>query len=481
LVLVERQADALCRKEYTTQAPLPWTKEFRRVVEAMNRMTGKVKEMFEEQVAQAEELRKRAYCDPLTGLGNRRYFESQILARLAQDNGCTQGFALLFRVHGLDKLNIQKGFLSGDELLKGVALLLQESAAQYTNSVLAHLTGGDFGIFVPDASPWDAELIATGLMGRVKKFATEQIAATENIGHAGVATYESETTLARLLSEADLSLGAAMRKGPNCWDIRAITKEAEELPLGKQQWKDILVKALQESRIRLFAQPVVDNSGSGRILHMEIFSKIVLDDGNLLHASIFMPLAERLKLVSTIDRIVIEKLMKIDRNQLGADRIAVNISPSSLLDEGFSKQILSFLGSLSSGVPRIIFEFPEFAALQELALIEKFGAAVRERGHAIGLDHYGQSFSKLGYLQSLRPDYVKIDSAYTGELNDKENDSRFYIRSLCSVAHSIDIAVIAEGVETEQQTQILRELNLDGVQGFFIGRPQPISTSAEGA
>ena len=89
LVAVERQADALCRKEYKIQEPLPWTREFRRVVEAMNRMTNKVKEMFEEQAAQAEGLQERAYHDPLTGLGNRRYFESQITGRLDQhDNQC---------------------------------------------------------------------------------------------------------------------------------------------------------------------------------------------------------------------------------------------------------------------------------------------------------------------------------------------------------------------------------------------------------
>ena len=74
----------------------------------------------------------------------------------------------------------------------------------------------------------------------------------------------------------------------------------------------------------------------------------------------------------------------------------------------------------------------------------------------------------------MRPDYVKIDRAYTGELKDEESDSRFFIGSLCSVAHSIDIMVIAEGVETEQQVQILTELNLDAIQGYIVDRPKPI-------
>jgi len=122
----------------------------------------------------------------------------------------------------------------------------------------------------------------------------------------------------------------------------------------------------------------------------------------------------------------------------------------------------------------MIFEFSEFSALQNLNLIKDFSALVRGYGHAMGLDHYGQSFSNLGYLKSMRPDYVKIDRAYTGELKDEESDSRFFIGSLCSVAHSIDIMVIAEGVETEQQVQILKELNLDAIQGYVVDRPKPI-------
>lgn len=479
LVAVERQADALCKKEYKIQAPLPWTKEFRRVVEAMNRMTNKVKEMFEEQAAQAEGLQERAYHDALTGLGNRRYFESQITGRLDQHDDSAKGIVLLARIHDLVKLNQQRGFQAGDELLKRVAVLLKGSSGQYTDVALARLTGGDFGIFVPNASPWDGEHIATDMANRMGQLAAEQIAVTDNIGHLGVATYDGMTTLGRLLSEADLALGSAMQKGPNAWDIRAITEETDKMPLGQQQWKDLLVKALQDRRISLDAQPVIKNTPARKVMHLEVFSRILQEDGKLLNADIFMPLAERLKLVSTIDRIVIEEVMKIDFSRLGVNRVAINLSPASLEDDSFSQWVRTLLKTLSPEALRISFEFSEFAALQHLTLVKEFSTAVRECGHGIGLDHYGQSFSKLGYLQSLHPEYVKIDRAYTGELKDEENDSRFYIASLCSVAHSIDIAVVAEGVESEQQAQILKELNLDAMQGYFIGRPLPVATLAE--
>jgi len=294
LVLVERQADALCRKEYEIQERVPWTKELRRVVEAMNRMTYKVKEMFEEQVTQAEGLRERAYHDPVTGLGNRRYFETQITARLDRRDSVTKGIMLLIKLNDLDKLNQQKGFQAGDELLKRVAALLHEATKSYASCVLARLTGGDFGIFLPDAPPWDAETIAGGLANQLSQLAAEQIAATDNVGHVGAATYECTTTLGRLLSEADLALGAARQMGPNGWSVRAITEETDKMPLGQQQWKEMLEKALRERRVSLDAQPVVKTTDRSHLLHLEIFSRIVMEDGKFLSAGVFMPLAERM-------------------------------------------------------------------------------------------------------------------------------------------------------------------------------------------
>ncbi len=474
LVLVERQADALCLKKYEIQDPLPKTKELRRVVEAMNRMTHKVKEMFDEQVTIAEGLRKNAYSDSVTGLGNRRYFDTQITARLDRRDSATKGVLLLLQINDLHELNQQKGFEAGDELLKQVGTLLQDATKQYATAIVARLTGGDFGIFVPDGSPWDAETISETISSQLNQLAIAGLTLTDNVGHVGAVSYDSTTELGRLLSTADLALRSAQQIGPNKWELRAITEETENIALGQQQWKDILDKALSERKVTLFAQPVVKTQDRGQTLHLEIFSRIIQDDGTLLSAGLFMPFAERLNLVSYLDRLVLEDVMQLDAAKMSVGRVAVNVSPASLLSDTFRRWVLAASKNLPTRAPRINFEFSEFGAVQHLDLIKEFSTEVRKYGHYVGLDHYGQSFSHLGYLKSLRPDYVKIDRAYTTELKDSESDSRFFVGSLCSVAHSLDITVIAEGVETEQQWQILKELNLDGIQGYIIDKPKPL-------
>jgi len=475
LVLVEKQADALCKRRYEFQERLPRTKELRRVVEAMNRMTHKVKEMFEEQVTIAGGLKKQAYYDSLTGLGNRRFFESQINARLDRGDSSTKGIVLLVQIRDLHELNQQKGFQAGDQLLQKVAAVLQEATKQYSNAVLSRLTGGDFSIFISDASSWDAETIAESICQKLSQLAVEKLALTDDVGHVGAVSYERKTTLGRLLSEADLALRSAQQTGPNRWQINSVTAETEKMPMGQQQWKEILEQAMSERQIILFAQPVVNVFDRTKIFHLEIFSRIRKEDGSLLSAGLFMPFAERLQLVSYLDRIVLEEVLKVSTSDINTDHIAVNVSSSSLENESFRKWVYSVIKTLPAAKPRINFEFPEFSAIQNLDLIKEFGEVVRQNGHLIGLDHYGQSFSHLGYLKALQPDYVKIDRAYTGELKEEENDSRFFIGSLCSVAHSLDINVIAEGVETEQQWEILKELNLDAIQGYIVDKPKELA------
>lgn len=472
LTLVERQADSLCRKEYEIQEQLPKTKELRRVVEAMNRMTGKVKEMFEEQVALAEGLRRQAYYDFLTGLGNRRYFENQAKARLDRRESESRGILMLVQVNDLHELNKQRGYQPGDELLKRTATLLQAATKNYGNAVSARLSGGDFAVFIAGMSADNGAVLAEAIGAQLSRLAVEQLSLTDNAWHIGVVSYESAVSLERLLSEADLALRTAQQAGPNRYEILDVTTESEKTPLGQQEWKSILERALAEGRIVLFAQSVV-NARDNSKMHREVFSRILQEDGSLMSAGLFLPFAEHLSLVKHLDRLVLEEIFKLDTEGIGAKRLAVNVSPASLMNDEFRSWLLDAITHLPEAVPRINFEFPEFGAVHHLDLIKGFSAAVRRYGHSVGLDHYGRSFSHLGYLKTLQPDYVKIDKAYTIELLEEESD-RFFVASLCSVAHSLDIRVIAEGVETEQQLALMKELHLDGIQGYAIDRPKPL-------
>ena len=467
---VEQQAEAICRREYHLQQELPRTRELRQVVESMNRMTAKVRDMFSEQSKLAERLQASAYSDPLTGLGNRRYLGGQVGAGLRDEGGVVRGALLLVEVNGLQQLNEELGYVAGDELLKKVAGVLRQEAGSCSNAAVARLNGGSFAIFLPRVSAEDAEEVAEQCAAMLARLAMEDHVVDDIVSVGGVVFTEA-TSLPHLLASADSALGMARKLGPNRWQVNRLEDGVQDAVKGRSWWKEALDRVLAEKGIVLYSQTIVSSRDRGEVLHLEILSRIALAPGEIVSAGIFVPLAERLQMISRLDRIVLEKVFVLAEKEMQVGSVAVNVSPSSLNDRTFYDWVIARLASFPSPALKFVFEFAEFGSVLYLDVVREFSAEIRRMGHGIALDHFGQSFSNFGYLKSLKPEYVKIDKAYTEELKEENGDSHFFIGALCGVAHSLDILVIAEGVETEEQAAIFRDLNVDALQGFLISRP----------
>ena len=471
---VEEQAQALTKRKYIIQEKLPRTRELNSVVSAMNNMTLKVKSMFETQAAAARRLQEQVYRDDLTGLGNRRYFDGQIKPRLERREGNVKGAIFLVQISDLKKLNDEKGYVAGDALLRRAAEILKDVTRTYGKAALSHFSGGDFGIFLPDVTAEDAEHLAENIVSQLPLLAREKLSLSDNVGHVGCVLYRQAAPLGTLLAEADNMLRLAQDGGPNKYQMKVHADDAAE-GLGEQQWKSILDDILDKQEITLYGQSAVSAESRDALLHKELFSRIIQNDGKVISAGVFMPLAKRLGLASRLDRLVIKEAMQLRSDIIGTDKIAINVSAASLQDKSFMTDIITAVKRQPLSMPRIIFEFVEFSAIQYLDDLTEFRNSISSRGNGIALDHFGSSFSNFGYLHSLRPDYVKIDRAFTSGIDKDDTDNDFFISSLCNVAHSLDIEVIAEGVENEHEWQILKELGVDGMQGYFVDRPSPFA------
>jgi diguanylate cyclase (GGDEF)-like protein len=472
---IEEQALALCDRQFHIQEQLPRTLEFRRVVTAMNRMTARIRDLFQEQATIADTLLQRTYQDPLTSIGNRRYIEAQIKTKIEEKGYTAKGVFLLFQIQNLQAFNQENGYQAGDQLIKDTAVLMQQSCGDVPEAIFGRLGGGDFAVILPNTDRATAHRIAEIIVEeRHPKTTVAPPAVTGSIVCGGV-LYEESIPFSQLVTRADTALHTARYKLNNKAVILPLLDEKTTISAGKIEWKELLEHILAHQSIVLYHQPTVSHHDLRQTVHHEVLTRMIDTSGTPLSAGMFIPMAERLGLMPALDRIILEHIFAQPLQQLTPQRIAINLSPLSLTDADFVAWLQQQMARCSAQGISLNFEFPEFRALRYSDVLINFARTLKQQGHALGIDHFGQGLVHFGYLKSLLPDYVKIDRAITNELRDEQSDSYFFINALCSVAHSLDIKVIVEGIETEEQWRMLANLHLDAVQGFYIQRPIPMA------
>ena len=475
LRLVESQADAICNASYPLQKKLPRTRELRRVVTAMNRMSGKLGSIFTEQAALTENLREQAYKDPVTGLGNRRYFDRQLQTFLESREEASVGALLLLELHKLSEINLTTGYTAGDQFLQRTADLISKRISHLDNCFVARISGAGYGIVAVGLDKDGAESLAEGVCHELLQLRADGLTNNENIGHIGIALWKQQDHVHNLLAAADTGLRAAQTIGNNSWKCFTPASAAQTLTHGSGDWRKILQQAIDAESITLCTQAVTRIGSKSIVLpHDELLLRVPDLNGHLITAGIFMPMAERFGLASDFDKLAVSKLLAhMESEHDTQTTYAVNLSASSLHNPVFIQWLCSRLKNTPESAMRLIFEFPEYGALINIQDTRNLIERLASLGCQCGIDHFGRGFYSFGYLRNIKVSYLKVDGCYTRNI-DQEEDNQFLIRALTETAHSIDIAVIAQAVETSAERDVLNAMHLDGMQGFLTGRPRPL-------
>jgi diguanylate cyclase (GGDEF)-like protein len=471
LHLVEAQARAICDREYPVQDKLPWTLELRSVVVAMNRMTRKIKAMFDDQAEAMERLRADSYRNALTGLANRRYFDMQLQQMLASDDEFHSGALLLVELKDFKAFNERCGYTAGDELLRGAVAVLNEVVQTEAglDCFVAHLAGASFALVVSNVSEPEAIEFGERLAAALAQLHQRGLVDSADVGHVGMAIYRRQSA-SQFLSEADTALRAAQIKGPNTLHIH-VDRGVAVVAWPATRWSEFLRDVIAHKNIVLHVQPVLRNSGEQAVLHYETLLRVTGDEGQLIPAVVFVPMAKRLGLIQQIDRLVVaEVLLRLQQQRYGEHIIAVNLFPATLQDAGFVAWLDAALRADPAAARRIAFEVPEYGALENLDALRALVNLVHRHGSQFGIDHFGRGFASFGYLATLKLDYLKIDGSFIRSI-DTQRDNQFLVEAICKIAHGLDLQVIAESVETDAERTMLATLKIDGVQGFGIGLP----------
>jgi EAL domain-containing protein (putative c-di-GMP-specific phosphodiesterase class I) len=356
-------------------------------------------------------------------------------------------------------------------LLCEVAQCLVKTTEDVPKHTLAHLTGADFGLLVEDCSLDESRRLCQRVSSALASLYSTGMPESPDVAHVGAAYFDGRQSLKELLSEADMALRSAQAREANSWQLTAPENLDRRKVRAAGDWRLFIEEALDQDRINLLYQPVV-SCPEVNLMHKEVFVRIPDSDGELIPAGVFLPVAESVGLAAAIDKAVVERLINtLLDDTSNTDRFAVNISPQSLSVEPFVEWLEQTLSRHEYVARRLILELPEYGAVANLALLKSLIDRLGQYGVMFSLDHFGRSFSSLAYLRSLKIDYLKVDGSYLRTL-DQNQDHQFFIQALADIAHGLDIQIIAESVESEDVWKILHSLNLDGAQGYHIGRPE---------
>lgn len=466
---ITAQAIAICNQQFFVQEKLPWTFDLRLVVEAMNNMSRRLKQLFEEQMHISEQLREQAYKDPVTKIGNRRYFDMQFEYILKNKEKGSFGALLLIELKEFKEYNDKYGYQEGDRLLQNVATMIQECCLGIDNAIIAHAKGASIFVILPNKS----KEIATSLAGKIcqqfAEFQNKQLSHEPEVGAVGIALYHADNNKKDIVALADMALRAAQTEGPNHW--HCLEEGQTQQVYGAQEWREIFNKVISENSVLLYFQETQMWSDKSSKVY-ETLMRIKLGE-NVIPAGIFMPMAEQLNQIMAMDQLVIQNVIQKIINNKTEFEFSVNISPNSLESEDFRKWLLEKLKVLGKRANQLIIELPEYGAVSRIHLVREFFLKISKAGAKTAIDHYGKNFSSFSYLYNLKLNYLKIDGGFIKNLHESE-ENQFFVRSLVDIAHSLGIRVVAESVETEAEYLILQQLKVDGGQGYFIGEPKEL-------
>jgi EAL domain-containing protein (putative c-di-GMP-specific phosphodiesterase class I)/GGDEF domain-containing protein len=450
------QAQALMERRFITVQE-PRVPELARLSQAMNMVVSRLKNLFDEQATQVEQLRQQAHCDALTGLSHRKHFMGQLQSSLSSEDGPAQGVIYLVRMVDLAGVNRNLGHRQTDALLQRLAQLLLEVTHGIPGAAVGRLNGGDFAVCLSEGgTPLpQPEYVADSL----KRMFSEQ--AINGQAVVGAARWVRGMPMAQVLASADSALARAESRGHFAVETADLSVAHAQPAMGEDEWRRRLSAALAAKRIQLVRFPVVDRDG--RLVHHECPMRLQLDPGGAYEAAaVWLPMALRCGLMSQID----EQAVLMALEQIAQDGIprGVNLSPASLADSGFVPRLRAHLLASPQAANSLWLEVAESAALTRFELVRELCKQLRPLGVRIGLEHAGERLARIEFLFEAGLDYVKLDaSVVQGVAHDAAR--RAFVSGTVSMLRSLGLHVYAEGMMDAEDIGALWPCGVDGVTG----------------
>lgn len=418
-----------------------------------------------------QRLRFLAYSDPLTSLFNRTYMTEHLEHALQQAQDRHQAVALLFL--DLDKfkiINDTLGHKAGDELLCEVSERLTKVVLE--SDIIARWGGDEFLIMLTDeVSTLRAEQLANNILQQMREtilLAGKPVKVGTSIGISMTEhLYDAEL----LIQQADMAMYWAKQNGRD--NAKFFESHMANAVTGRFQYEQKIKDALDQQQFHLLYQPQVDTL-SQSVVGFEALIRWSHPEKGMVSPAEFIPIAEESNLICRIGDWVLEQALVILAKWKATNAevlpIAVNISGRHFIAEGFIETIEALLQQYQVDGQLLKIEITEGVFIHDMNQCIEIMGALKGMGVEISVDDFGTGYSSLHYLKELPLDILKIDKSFVCEIGDQAEGDKI-CEAIIQLAQSLDLKVIAEGVETQEQANVLNALGCHLHQGYFYDRP----------
>lgn len=419
-------------------------------------------------------LLKLSRTDPLTGLENRRAVDERLrdLWSNWQRHGAT--FAvLLIDVDFFKRFNDYYGHQKGDRCLMEVADSLRHLVERRSASI-GRYGGEEFIVLAQAKNHEDVVSLAEEIRSEVETLAithnerrdgTQVV--TVSIG-AAFTRDEAGTKLEKIIQEADRALYLAKADGRNC--VHLFDPNDPQTSDESENVAALLKIAIERDLVSLVFQPIA-NMRSGRIEAMEALMRLTMPDGTAVPPSLFIPVAERTGMILELGRWAIRTACRELMSNEHIRTISVNVSPVQLKAPGFAASVAAALGEAGVTGDRLALEITEGLEMEMHSDVLRCISDLKLLGIKVWLDDFGTGFAGLSWLRLIDFDTVKIDRSFLHDCVTPRGRAMF--RDIVGLLRNRGPKILVEGVESEEQLELLRKLDIDHAQGYHIGRPAP--------
>ncbi|MDR5816486.1 EAL domain-containing protein [Caballeronia sp. LZ033] len=416
---------------------------------------------------------RMATFDTLTDLPNRRTMNERIERAIRHATQQRSRFAILFMdLDGFKTINDSLGHTIGDEVLKAFARRLQECVRG--GDTVARLGGDEFVVMLENLNaPTDAEKMSERILDTMKQGLMVSSHPLQVMPSIGIALYPQDgDSVEALLKHADIAMYEAKRGGRSTY--RFFEASMNEAAVRTLQIQQALHEALSGGHFYLLFQPKFHGK-SGDLAGAEALIRLDHPQIGTLTPLEFIPIAERSGQIVQIGYWVVRETCRHLSRWRAEGRppvkVAINLSPRQMHEADLVENVMRIVRE--EGVPseQIMFEITETVAMQDAPRTIEMIRAFQENGIEIAIDDFGTGYSSLAYLQRFRAKQLKIDRFFTNGLDENGQEGRAIVSAIIALAHSLDMDVVAEGVETGSQLNRLQDMACDEMQGFLLAMP----------